>query len=369
VRDLLEPLERWRLAGKRAAIARVVETVGSAPRGPGAAMAVSDDGEIVGSVSGGCVEGAVVEAAERAMTSGEGALVRFGYSDDDAFAVGLTCGGTVELYVEPYTWDPAIVTALQQALTADQPVVLATVTSGPEQGAKVLLRPDAPPVGGLADEALQERLIRDAAGDLVAGTTRVRHYGTHGETLGETVTVFIESFVPAPHLVIFGAIDFTAALVRVADVLGFRVTVCDARSAFATRARFPRADDVVAEWPQRHLDRVGATLTNRDAICVLTHDPKFDVPAIVAALATDVGYIGVMGSRRTHDDRTARLLAAGVPAADLTRLRSPIGLDLGARTPEETAISICAEIIATRAGRAEIRPLSETTGPIHHRRT
>lgn len=328
-------------------------------------MAVSDDGEIVGSVSGGCVEAAVVEAAEESLRSGTGALLSFGYSDADAFSVGLTCGGTVELFVEPFDWDRSVVTALRTSLETGRPVALATVVGGPGTGAKLLLPDSAPAIGGLGDVGLDAAVARDAVGDLAAGTTRLRHYGRRGETLGEDVAVFIESFVPPPHMVIFGAIDFTAALVRVADVLGFRVTVCDARTAFATQTRFPLADEVVAEWPQRFLGRIGETLTERDAVCVLTHDPKFDVPAIVSALATDVGYIGVMGSRRTHDDRTARLVEAGVTAEDLARLHSPIGLDLGARTPEETAISICAEIIAARSGREQMRPLSQIEGPIH----
>jgi xanthine dehydrogenase accessory factor len=365
MRDLLDALARWRLDGKRAAIARVVDTIGSTPRGPGAAMAVSDDGEVIGSVSGGCVEGAVVEACGQAMASGDRALLQFGYSDADAFAIGLTCGGTIDLYVEPYDWDQAVVTGLREALAAERPVALATVTIGPNVGAKLLVAADGPAVGGLGDATLDARVARDAAGDLAAGTTRVRHFGSHGETLGESLTVFIESFVPAPKMIIFGALDYTAALVKVADVLGFRVTVCDARSTFATATRFPLADEVVAEWPQAHLERIGKTLTERDAVCVLTHDPKFDVPAIVSALATDVGYVGVMGSRRTHADRTARLVAEGIPAEALKRLHSPIGLDLGGRTPEETAISICAEIIATRAGRDQIHPLSDTEGPIH----
>jgi xanthine dehydrogenase accessory factor len=179
------------------------------------------------------------------------------------------------------------------------------------------------------------------------------------------VSVFVESFAPPPRMLIFGAVDFTGALVRVAKVLGYRVTVCDAREVFATRARFPEADEVVVDWPDRLLGRVGASLTPRDAVCVLTHDAKFDVPALTAALGTGAGYVGAMGSRRTHDDRLARLREAGVDDEALRRIRSPIGLDLGARTPEETAVSICAEIIAQRTGRADARPLRDTDGPIH----
>jgi xanthine dehydrogenase accessory factor len=329
-------------------------------------MAVADDGEIIGSVSGGCGEGAVVEAAEQAMATGEGALLSFGYSDADAFAVGLTCGGTIQLFVEPCAWDIDLRLALRTALTADEPAVLATVIAGPNVGAKLLLSAGAQ-VGSLGDTALDEVVVRDASGELAAGTTRTRHYGPRGEAWGEDLTVFIESFVPPPRMIIFGAIDFSAALVKVAHVVGFRVTVCDARTAFATHTRFPLADEVVADWPQRHLKQVGRALTQRDAICVLTHDPKFDVPAIVSALETDVGYIGVMGSRRTHRERLERLVAEGVTTDDIARLHSPIGLDLGARTPEETAISICAEIIAARAGREQIVALTDSDGPIHAR--
>jgi xanthine dehydrogenase accessory factor len=365
MRELIGTLEQWLAEGRRAAVARVVDVAGSAPRDPGAAMAVADDGEIIGSVSGGCVEGAVVEAAEQAMAAGEGALLRFGYSDADAFAVGLTCGGTIQLFVEPFTWDGDVRRALTSALAADEPVSLATVIAGPHVGSKLLLSAGGTTVGGLGDALLDEVVTRDASGELAAGTTRARHYGTHGEAWGEALTVFIESFVPPPRMIIFGAIDFSAALVKVAHVVGFRVTVCDARTAFATKARFPLADEVVADWPQRHLTAVGQTLTQRDAICVLTHDPKFDVPAIVSALETDVGYIGVMGSRRTHRERLERLHVEGVDADGLARLHSPIGLDLGARTPEETAVSICAEIIAIRTGRLAIGPLRSGAGPIH----
>jgi xanthine dehydrogenase accessory factor len=365
MRDLLDSLERWQAEGKRAAIARVVDVAGSAPRAAGAAMAVADDGEIVGSVSGGCVEGAVVEAAQQALATGEGALLSFGFSDDDAFAVGLTCGGTIQLFVEPFNWDGDVHEALASALRADHPVALATVIDGPHAGAKLLQPVDATAVGTLGDAALDDAVSRDVSGELAAGTTRIRHYGPQGEAWCEDVTVFVESFVSSPRMVIFGAIDFSAALVKVAHVLGFHVTVCDARSAFATRQRFPLANEVVADWPQRHLARVGQSLTARDAICVLTHDAKFDVPAIVSALGTDVGYIGVMGSRRTHRDRVERLLAEGVGAEGIARLHSPIGLDLGARTPEETAISICAEIIATRGGRHQVLPLTATEGRIH----
>lgn len=254
--------------------------------------------------------------------------------------------------------------ALTSALRAEEPVALATVVDGPGLGGKLLVRPGTAALGSLGDADLDRVVARDSLGELEAGRTGVRHYGPHGEARQEDVAVFVESFAPPPRMVIFGAVDFTAALVRVAKVLGYRVTVCDARPVFATHQRFPLADDVVVDWPNRHLDAVGAELGPRDAICVLTHDHKFDVPAIVSALATRAGYLGAMGSRRTHAERVERLREAGVDDAGLARLMAPIGLDIGARTPEETAVAICAEIIALRTGRAA-PSLRDADGPIH----
>jgi xanthine dehydrogenase accessory factor len=253
---------------------------------------------------------------------------------------------------------------LAEALRSSRPVALVTVIEGPHLGRKLLVGPDRPAQGSLGDPDLDRVVGRDALGELEAGTTIVRHYGEHGEAREQAVSVFIESFAPPPQMLVFGAVDFTKALVKVARVLGYRVTVCDAREVFATRRRFPDADEVVVDWPHRLLERVGSSLGPRDAICVLTHDHKFDIPAIVAALRTDVGYLGAMGSRRTHADRVDRLRAEGVDDAGIGRVMAPIGLDLGGRTPEETAISICAEIIALRTGR--IAPsLRDAEGAIH----
>jgi xanthine dehydrogenase accessory factor len=267
---------------------------------------------------------------------------------------GVGSDGTGRLYEE-----------LAAAIRAEEAVALATVIAGPGQGGKLLVGPGRNPVGSLGNADLDRVVVRDALGELAAGTTVVRHYGEHGEARETVVAVFVESFAPPPQMLVFGAVDFTASLVRVAKVLGYRVTVCDAREVFATRVRFPQADEVIVDWPDRLLRRVGGGLTARDAVCVLTHDAKFDVPAIVAALATEVGYIGAMGSRRTHAERIGRLEEAGVDPASLLRIRAPIGLDIGARTPEETAVSICSEIIAQRTGRHDARPLSDTEGPIH----
>ena len=260
---------------------------------------------------------------------------------------------------------------LTAAIRAEQPVALITVIEGPHIGAKLLVRPDTQPLGTLGHPELDRVAHRDALAELEAGRSGVRHYGPEGETTPEDlldtpiVRVFVESWAPPPQMWIFGAVDFTAALAKVAKVLGYRVMVCDAREIFATRRRFPMADEVRVTWPAPVFEQRGGELGGRDAVCILTHDPKFDVPAVQGALATTVGYIGVMGSRTTHTKRMQRLAEVGVTeAADIDRLMSPIGLDLGARTPEETAISICAEIIARRTGK--ITPsLRDGSGPIH----
>jgi xanthine dehydrogenase accessory factor len=255
---------------------------------------------------------------------------------------------------------------LAAAIRAEDPVALATLVEGPDElvGGKLVVRPGFCALGTLGDPDLDRVVSRDALGELAAGLTVTRHYGRHGEARQREVSVFIESFAPPPRMIIFGAVDFTAALAKVAKILGYRVTVCDARPVFATHGRFPMADEVVVDWPNRYLAKVGAELGPRDAVSVLTHDPKFDVPAIVAALETDVGYLGAMGSRRTHEDRVTRLRDAGVSDAELARVMAPIGLDIGARTPEETAVSICAEMIALRTGRTA-PSLRDAEGPIH----
>ena len=259
---------------------------------------------------------------------------------------------------------------LRSRLRTQQPTALATVIDGPQPGAKLLVVPGEAPMGSLGNPELDRIVARDTMAELEAGRSGVRHYGPEGQTTPEdlenapTISVFVESWAPPPQMWIFGAVDFTAALSRVAKVLGYRVIVCDAREVFATRRRFPAADEVVVSWPGPLFELRGTQLGSRDAVCILTHDPKFDVPAVQGALATNVGYVGVMGSRRTHDKRMERLREVGVSDDQLARLMSPIGLDLGARTPEETAISICAEIIARRTGR--VAPsLRDADGPIH----
>ncbi|MDH4075823.1 MAG: XdhC/CoxI family protein [Acidimicrobiia bacterium] len=264
--------------------------------------------------------------------------------------------------------DDSLFSRLRQAIRAEEPIALATVVQGPGTGAKLLVEPTKAGShtsrGSLGNPDLDRVVVRDLIGELAAGTSGVRHYGPNGEARQDEVMVFLESFAPPPQMLIFGAVDFTAALSRVGKVLAYRVTVCDARPVFATTQRFPYADEVVVDWPHRLLEKVGPRLGARDAICVLTHDPKFDVPAVIGALKTGAGYIGAMGSRRTTEDRNERLRAEGVTDTELARVQAPIGLDIGARTPEETAISICAEIIALRSGRMA-PSLRDTSGAIH----
>ncbi|MCF3130075.1 XdhC family protein [Streptomyces olivochromogenes] len=363
MRDILPALERWYAARIPFGLATVVAVSRSAPRGPGAAMAVGPEDEVVGSVSGGCVEGAVFELAQEVVASGEPRLETFGYSDEDAFAVGLTCGGEITLLVRPVTpaSDPAF-SEVAASVAAGEPVTVATVVDGPApRGATLAVWPRTV-TGTLGATGLDAAVTADARGELALGATGLRHYGPHGERREDAVTVFLQSFAPPPRMLVFGAIDYAAAVARIGDFLGYRVTVCDARPVFATPKRFPAAVEVVVDWPHRYLS--GTDTDERTVICVLTHDPKFDVPLLQEALRRPAAYIGAMGSRRTHDERRKRLADAGLTEAELSRLRSPLGLDLGARTPEEVAVSVAAEIVALRWGGSGV-PLTATAGAIH----
>jgi xanthine dehydrogenase accessory factor len=366
VRDILDPITGWWAADDTFGLATVVRTFSSAPREPGAAMAVSAAGEVVGSLSGGCVEGAVYELANEVTASGAPVLKRYGISDDDAFAVGLTCGGIIDIFVEPVSNQRfAELGEIADAVRNGRPVAVATVIEGPGTiGARRIIWQDEHATGTLgAGDRLDEAVDDDARGMLAQGLTAVRRYGPDGERRRDELAVFVQSFAPAPRMLVFGAIDFAAAVAKAGKFLGYRVTVCDARPVFATASRFPDADEVITDWPHRYLS--GVSTDERTVICVLTHDPKFDVPLLEVALRRPAAYIGAMGSRRTHDDRLARLREAGLTDAELARLRSPIGLDLGARTPEETAVAIAAELIQLRWGGTG-RPLTATTGRIHH---
>jgi xanthine dehydrogenase accessory factor len=370
VRDVLADLVSiWR-AGETAGVGTVVRTFRSAPRAPGASMVVARDGAVSGSISGGCVEGAVYQLATEVALSGIPRLERYGVSDDDAFATGLTCGGIMDIFVESVS--AATFPGLDE-VAADvgehRPVAVATVITHPDPrrvGRRLVIRPDTV-TGSLGSARTDAAVTDDARGLLALARSEVRKYGPDGQRLGEGMEVFVASYAPRPRMLVFGAIDYAAALARQGSFVGYRVTVCDARAVFATRARFPTADDVVVDWPHRYLatQAEAAEINERTVVCVLTHDPKFDVPLLELALRLPrVGYVGAMGSRRTHEDRVARLRAAGLSDAELKKMRSPIGLDLGARTPEETAVSIVADIIARRWGGGG-RPLTDTAGPIH----
>ncbi|HEV7626563.1 MAG TPA: XdhC/CoxI family protein [Streptomyces sp.] len=403
--DIAAELHRWCEEERDFAVATVVAVSGSAPRQPGAALAVDSGGEAVGSVSGGCVEGAVYELCQETMTSGRTVLQRFGYSDEDAFAVGLTCGGVIDILVTPVHAGSAVRAALAPALAAaaqGRAVALTRVVEGPEDllGGALYVPAEGDSSGTLGGSAgldatavAETRALLDAGRTGTVGTWAKGgppgaggrgaagngdtggsgDSGEFGETTGDggpggpdcgpPVTLLVESSAPPPRMLVFGAIDFAGALARTGSFLGYRVTVCDARPVFATEARFPDADEVVVEWPHRYLD--SQELDARTVVCVLTHDAKFDVPLLERALRLPIAYIGAMGSRRTHLARLGQLRDAGLSERELARLHSPIGLDLGARTPEETALSIAAEIIAVRHGGTGI-PLTGAHTPIHH---
>jgi xanthine dehydrogenase accessory factor len=374
VREVLAELMSIWHAGDTAGLGTVVRTFRSAPRPPGAAMVVAPDGSVTGSVSGGCVEGAVYELAAEVARTGTPRLERYGVSDDDAFAVGLTCGGIIDIFVESMSRAtfPEL-GAVADDIGESRAVAVATVIAHPDVqwiGRRLVVRPDPsrPAAGSLGSARADAAVTDDARGLLAVGRSEVLKYGPDGQRLGEGMEVFVSSYAPRPRMLVFGAIDFAAALAQQGSLLGYRVTVCDARSMFATRARFPTADHVVVDWPHRYLaaEAKAGAVDQTTVICVLTHDPKFDVPVLEVALRLpQTGYVGAMGSRRTHEDRMDRLRAAGLTDAELSRLSSPIGLDLGARTPEETAVSIAADIIAKRWGGGG-RPLTQIVGRIHH---
>ncbi|GAA5009162.1 XdhC family protein [Streptomyces siamensis] len=467
--DLAEELHRWVEEGRDFAVATVVAVGGSAPRGPGAALAVDSDGTAIGSVSGGCVEGAVYDLCVEALQDGRVALERFGYSDEDAFAVGLTCGGVLDVLVMPVRADTPALAAWLAAAARGEAVALARVIRGPAElmGGALLVHADGSYAGTLTDgsqrpgsvaaagpsgsapeteperdamgtgssrsapaaepkpdatgaepkpdatgaelhrdvaeagpewdavrvgpergalkvgperagvagaswqrargvgAALEATAAAEARAMLDAGRTATVEISEDGANCPGGVTLFVESSVPPPRMIVFGAVDFAAALVRAGKFLGHHVTVCDARPVFATRDRFPEADEVVVDWPHRYLRNTATD--HRTVLCVLTHDAKFDVPLLETALRLPVAYVGAMGSRRTHEDRDRRLREVGLTDPELARLRSPIGLDLGARTPEETALSIAAEIVASRRGGSGV-PLTGNGLPIHHDR-
>ncbi|NLU74011.1 XshC-Cox1 family protein [Streptomyces sp. HNM0575] len=363
MRDIAEGLRSWQADGVPFALATVTRTWKSAPRQAGATMAVARNGTVLGSISGGCVESAVYELAMDVLADGEPVLRTYGVSDDDALEAGLTCGGVIEVFVRPASGEhwPELEEVLD-AVDSGRPVAVASVIGGPApMGRRLVVGADTAK-GALGDAGLDESVVKQARGLLAQGTTAVVHAACDSERRMGEVAVFVESFAPPPRFLVFGAIDHAGAVARLAKFLGYRVTVCDARPVFATSERFPDADELVVRWPHQFLDQL--TVDENTVICVLTHDPKFDVPLLQRALLTPACYIGAMGSRRTHEDRLRRLREAGVGEAALRRLSSPIGLDLGGRTVEETAVAIMAEIIALKWNGTG-RRLAGTELPIH----
>lgn len=359
MKEILSEIADW---PEPFAVATVVETWSSSPRSPGAAMAVDARGRVVGSVSGGCVEGDLYTRCEEVLETGHPQLAAYGLADDDAFTIGLTCGGTVRVFVRRVDPQSEGIQALCDRTSQGLPTAVATVVEGGHVGSELVIG-ERLISGTTGSGPLDEAITHGAQGLLEQGRSTILRLGADGQRRREDLAVFVESYRPPPRMIVFGATDFAAATATVGKFLGYRVTLCDARPVFATPARFPQADEVVIRWPHEYLAET--EVDSRTAICVLTHDPKFDLPLLERALRTSAGFIGVMGSRRTHEERTSQLRARGVGDHELARLSSPVGLDLGARTPEETAVSIAAELIARRWGGTGL-PLGALDTPIHH---
>ena len=354
---------RWLAEGRRVVSAKLIEAIGSAPLDPGAEMLVDDSGRIEGSVTGGCVEGALVEEAQGVLAGAPPRVATYGITDEQAVGVGLMCGGTVRIFVHELR-DSGALELARDEIEAGNPVALATLLDGPSAGATMTVLENGKAGALEHTDLLDANVERDARGYLDEGRSAVRRYSEEGETMGSALRVAIQAFASPPRMVIFGAIDFSSALAKSAGELGYAVTIVDARRAFALSPRFSEHAEVVISWPGEYL--ATQELGPRDAVLVFTHDPKFDEPALIAALQSGAGYIGALGSRRTNSEREQRLHEAGVDDEDLARISSPCGLDVGARTPAETAIAVLGEILALRAQRAGGR-LAEASGPIHAR--
>ena len=357
---------RWLGEQRRVACALLVDAEGSSPFAPGAFMLIDAEGAIEGSITGGCVESdAVVNALEMLEGDGKPRLLTYGVSDDAAHEVGLMCGGTVDVFVHELDGENRAVCAeAWEAAVAGKTAGIATLLEGPAPGAKLAVV-EGRVLGGLAGpELLDHSVTRDLTALNERGTSALRHYGDSGAALGSELSVHLQAFRAAPQLVLIGAIDYSAAVAALAGQAGYDVVIADAREAFARSARFSRVATVHVGWPAPAIDE--RELGPRDAVIVFSHDSKFDEPAILAALRSEAGYIGALGSHRTARDRRERLLAAGAREDELERVHSPCGLDIGAATPEEVAISIMAEVIAARSGRVG-KPLINTRESIRPR--
>jgi xanthine dehydrogenase accessory factor len=342
MRDILGDIRRWRGEGKPVAVATVALAYGSALRQLGAKMACTSSEEIAGSVSGGCVEGAVYEAAQDAIRNGRPALLEFGIADETAWSVGLACGGTIHVWVEAL--DPRTFDTVTDQLESGRPVAVATVIVGPGTGERMLVWPDGRTDGALGAPELSAQAARYAIDRLTvhqAGRTTF-HVGA------EAVEVLVEVFGPRPRLIVVGAVHLAIPLVTFAKALGFHTVVVDARAAFATRERFPHADELIVEWPSRALERL--QVDSETCVVIVTHDDKVDVPSLQVALAGPARYVGILGSRGHQAQRVAALVGLGVPAEQLARIHSPVGLRIGAVGPDEIALAIMAEVVAVRHG-------------------
>jgi xanthine dehydrogenase accessory factor len=347
--DILPTICSWRRSGLRVGLATLVDAAGSAPREIGAAIAVNERGDVAGSISGGCVEGEVYEALQACISGAPPGSITFGVSERDAQQSGLTCGGTLHVFVRALSDnDDTLFDRIAVAVKSERAITVLMRLDAPFAGRVMTVdeRGTAGTLGSIRlDAAIREEL--EASGE--HPQAKIRNFGAHGEPLRREATVFVQTIAPKPDMFVFGAVDFSRAMASIGRFLGYRVTVVDARPVFATAARIPDADRIVVAWPDDFL--ATATVRASTALIVLTHDLKFDVPLLRLALETNAGYIGVMGSRQTHATRIAALREAGVAEHRLARLHAPIGLDIGAHSPEETAISIAAEIVAARNGR------------------
>ena len=329
IRDIAADVDRWRDEGEDVALATVVRTWGSGPRGPGAKMAITKDARIAGSVSGGCVESAVIEEGREVLETGKPKLLRFGVSDETAWDVGLSCGGTIEIFVEALT--DAIYERLRSALEEERAIAKATVIKGESLGQTVVVD----------DATSDESAIADAA-------RKALDDGRSEHVSLDELEVFVDVELPPPVLVMVGGVHVAVALTSMADALGYRTVIVDPRGVFGSEERFPHAGELIREWPDKALKKL--TINRSTAIVTLTHDPKLDDPALEVALPSQAFYVGALGSKRTHEKRRRRLLERGVTEEELARVHAPIGLSIGSRSPEEIALSVMAQIVATRNG-------------------
>jgi xanthine dehydrogenase accessory factor len=361
----LRTAREWIDDGREMAVATLIETEGSSPLEVGAMMLVDAEDNIEGSVTGGCVEGALVEEAREVLAGAAPRVRTYGISDEIAAGVGLMCGGTVHVFVERLSDSSReVLSAVIDAALEERPAAVATVVDGEHAGSRLAIVGDEV-VGGLGQDFLDKTVARETRGMLAQGLTGLRHYGADGAAMGSELRVSVRSFAEPPRMVIFGAIDFSAATAALGRQLGYRVAIVDPREPFLRSQRFADVAEVEVAWPNRYLS--GVELTERDVVLVFTHDPKLDEPALISALDSGAGYVGALGSRRTQEKRVERLREAGVREEEIDRIAAPCGLDIGAKTPAETAVSVLAEVIAKQNARAA-EPLSEGEGPIHSRR-